>query len=137
MSIKTKDPQELNDLELSLSFDKVHTCPACADIAIAWYDNPTLVVLPDFHNPRLCLGSTIIAELINDVDSCTQYQHDEYPEIVGMLSDDIRIKVENEIVRLDVIRVENGYMKISRRNKKLTTKILLDLVQSNIPKSEL
>jgi hypothetical protein len=45
--------------------------------------------------------------------------------------------VENEITRLDVIRVENGYTEISRRNKKLTTKILLALVHADIPKSEL
>ena len=46
--------------------------------------------------------------------------------------------LENEIIRLDVIRVENGYTEISRRNKKLTTKILLDLVrQASMPKSEL
>ena len=131
MSVKIKDPQQQHDLELSLSFDNILTCPECTRQAIEWYNNPTLVKVSDFHNPKVCQGTAIYLELIDDISSCSQCQHDEYPEIPGMYLDDIKIKVNKENKRLDNIRTENGYPKIKYFNERLTTKILSDIVINN------
>ena len=75
MSEKTKKSDiESSDLQLTLSFDKIHTCPLCTGSILEWYNESRhsnfdfcrrTFPNPTYHNAKECEGEYILLEILH------------------------------------------------------------------------
>ena len=131
-------------LKLTLSFDKIHTCPLCTSSILEWYNEARHnnfdfcrrnLPNPVYHNAKECEGEYILLETLHHT-SFSDYPGIDEPvvettdnqEFTWSTPDKLRPLVIKEFTRLDNLRLKNGFSKIRSRYTNFTKKILQDII---------